>query len=121
MEQTVKLDDLTLTPSEATRKVSVLFDDAEYTLDLTPESAEAFRALFADHDGGKIRALLSGGITAKIVQPAKEKKAGAKTEDEPKPAVVREWAKAEGIEVSEKGRVPADIVNRYKSRSLKPG
>ena len=73
MEKTVTVDDLTGLPSETTHKVSVLFGDAEYTLDLGPESAEAFRALFADHDSAKLRELLTGSpVTAEIIKPSKE-------------------------------------------------
>lgn len=32
---------------------------------------------------------------------------------EPRPAAVREWARAQGLQVSDRGRVPADLVRRY--------
>jgi hypothetical protein len=32
---------------------------------------------------------------------------------------VREWANAQGIEVKDRGRVPADLVARFKTATLK--
>ena len=32
---------------------------------------------------------------------------------------VREWANAQGIEVKDRGRVPADLVARFKAATLK--
>jgi hypothetical protein len=34
-------------------------------------------------------------------------------------AEVREWANARGIEVKDRGRVPADLVARFKAATLK--
>ena len=37
------------------------------------------------------------------------------------PAEVREWAKAQGIEVKDRGRVPAELVARFKAATGKLG
>jgi hypothetical protein len=34
-------------------------------------------------------------------------------------AEVREWANAQGIDVKDRGRVPADLVARFKASTLK--
>ncbi|WTX00800.1 Lsr2 family protein (plasmid) [Streptomycetaceae bacterium NBC_01309] len=33
----------------------------------------------------------------------------------PSPALVREWAQAQGIEVSSRGRIPADVIDKYRA------
>ncbi|MFE3203801.1 histone-like nucleoid-structuring protein Lsr2 [Embleya sp. NPDC055664] len=38
-----------------------------------------------------------------------------KTGDGPDPVKVREWAKAQGIEINARGRVPGDIVAKYQA------
>ncbi|SFE51608.1 Lsr2 family DNA-binding protein [Blastococcus tunisiensis] len=34
---------------------------------------------------------------------------------EPRPAAVREWARAQGLEVSDRGRIPRDLLQRYRT------
>jgi Lsr2 len=33
---------------------------------------------------------------------------------EPAPSAVRKWAKAQGIELSDRGRIPKDVARRYR-------
>ena len=40
--------------------------------------------------------------------------------DGPEPAAVREWARAQGFEVSDRGRTPAEIVQAYARRPGQP-
>ena len=37
----------------------------------------------------------------------------------PNPTVVREWARAQGTEVKDRGRVPAERVARFKAATAK--
>jgi Lsr2 len=114
MEKTITVDDLTGLPSETTHKVSVLFGDAEYTLDLGPESAEAFRALFADHDPAKLRDLLTTPVTAEIIKPSKPKPADKPADDGPTSKEVNEWLKSTGRESEVKhGRASKALKEEY--------
>jgi Lsr2 len=76
---------------------------ASYAIDLTDKEAAGFDAaiaLYLEHaskTGGRRRAASTG---AKGDYSAKE---------------VRVWAKAQGIDVPERGRIPGDIVERYKA------
>jgi len=36
----------------------------------------------------------------------------------PAPADVRAWAKSEGIEVKDKGRIPAELIVKFQTASL---
>ena len=37
------------------------------------------------------------------------------------PTEVRQWAKAQGIEVKDRGRVPAELASRFKAATAKIG
>jgi hypothetical protein len=39
----------------------------------------------------------------------------------PRPAEIREWARARGLQVSDRGRVPADVVRRYLAEASSAG
>jgi hypothetical protein len=76
---------------------------ASYSIDLTDKEAAGFDkavALYLEHatkTGGRRRSASAG---SKSDYSAKE---------------VRVWAKAQGIDVPERGRIPGDIVQRYKA------
>ena len=55
---------------------------------------------------------LGGGLAA---DPAGPPAAGAETRSGLNTTEVREWAKAQGIEVKDRGRVPAELVVKLKA------
>lgn len=78
---------------------------ASFSIDLTDKEAADFDksiALYLEH-GRK-----TGGRR-------KSSSAGSKSDYSAKD--VRIWAKAQGIDVPERGRIPGDIVERYKAAS----
>jgi len=107
--QTLFIDDLD--GSEADGTVRFGLDGADYEIDLSTEHARALRDALeryvsaARRAGGSARRPARGGAKA----PA----AGLNTTE------VREWAKAQGIEVKERGRVPAEVVARYRAATGK--
>ncbi len=46
---------------------------------------------------------------------AKQSAGGGSTASGPDPVKVRAWAKEQGIEVSPRGRIPRDVIERYES------
>ena len=97
---TVELVD-DLTGEVATESVSFGIDGVEYSIDLTEKNAE------------KLREVLSVYVDAgQRVAGRKRRGAGSTgaVSDAPK---VRAWAKENGIEVPERGRIPADVRKQY--------
>ena len=103
--QTLLIDDLDGSEAEGTVRFGL--DGADYEIDLNAEHAQALRDALARYVGAARRA---GGGTR---QPARGgRRARADGVDSTQ---VREWAKAQGIEVKDRGRVPAELVVKFKA------
>src|SRR5580700_126845 len=94
------------------QKIQTLFiddiDGSEYEIDLNAKHAEALRKALAKYvdaarrsSGTARRPARSGGRRASAT--------GVNTTE------VREWAKAQGIDVKDRGRVPAELVVRFRA------
>jgi hypothetical protein len=95
---------------EAEGTVRFALDGAEYEIDLSPEHAEALRRALAPFIGAARRTRATG-------QPTRAgRRAGASGLDTTE---VREWARVQGIEVKDRGRIPADVVARFKAATGK--
>ena len=101
--QTLLIDDLD--GGEAADTVRFGLDGTEYEIDLSAAHSDELRKAMerylahARRTGGTARSAARGHRTSAAVDTAK----------------VREWAKGQGIEVKERGRVPADVVEQYKT------
>jgi Lsr2 len=102
--QTLLIDDLDGSEAEGTVRFGL--DGAEYEIDLNAEHAQALRDALARYVGAARRAA-GGTRPARGGRRARADGAGS-TE-------VREWAKAQGIEVKDRGRVPAELVVKFKA------
>ncbi|GAA5207620.1 histone-like nucleoid-structuring protein Lsr2 [Microbacterium kyungheense] len=103
------VDDIDGTVLEVGDGETILFslDGIAYEIDLSAENAAALRdALSAYTSAG--RRVSSGRSTAPAPAAAGRRRAGQRDL-----GVVREWAKANGFKVSERGRVPASILDAY--------
>lgn len=92
--------------TEATETVTFALDGTTYEIDLNETNAQSLRTSlsgFVTH----ARKVSSGRKAAgrRSAQPAAG--ASSNTKD------VREWAKAQGMEVSERGRISADVQQAY--------
>jgi Lsr2 len=107
--QTLLIDDLDGSEAEGTVRFGL--DGTEYEIDLSAEHAQALRDALARYvsaarqTAGGVRRPARGGRRA----PA----SGLDTTE------VREWAKEQGIEVKDRGRVPAEVVARFKAATGK--
>src|SRR5215472_5552957 len=101
--QTLLIDDLD--GGEAAGTVRFGLDGTEYEIDLSAEHSDELRKALerylahARRTGGTAKRAARGGRGGAALDTAK----------------VREWAKGQGIEVKGRGRVPADVVERYKT------
>ena len=105
--QTLLIDDLD--GGEADSTVRFGLDGTDYEIDLSAKHADALRKALAPYLGAARRT--SGSATRR---PARTTRKAASTAG-PDPTTVREWAKSQGIEVKDRGRVPAELMVKFKA------
>ena len=103
--QTLLIDDLDGGEAEGTVRFGL--DGAEYEIDLNAEHAQALRDELARYVGAARR--VGGGARRPARGGRKASSNGLNTTE------VREWAKAQGIEVKDRGRVPAELVVKFRT------
>src|ERR1700741_3850395 len=103
--QTLFIDDLDGSEAEGTVRFGL--DGADYEIDLNAEHAQALREALARYVQAARRA---GGGSRRLVRGGRKASADGLNTTE-----VREWAKAQGIEVKDRGRVPAELVVKFKA------
>ena len=103
--QALFIDDLDGSAAEGTVRFGL--DGTEYEIDLNEEHAGKLREALARYVGAARRA---NGAARRPVRTGRQAPAGGLNTTE-----VREWAKAQGIEVKDRGRVPAELVVKFKA------
>jgi hypothetical protein len=103
--QTLFIDDLDGSPAEGT--VRVALDGKSYEIDLSGEHAQA------------LRGALSRYIDAARRAPGTQRPARARrrkpSAGDPDSTEVRDWARSQGIDVKDRGRIPAELVVKFKA------
>jgi len=102
--QTVFIDDLDGSAAEGTVRFGL--DGTEYEIDLNAKHAQELRDALARYAGAARRVGGTGRRSARGVRRGSA--SGLNTTE------IREWAKAQGIEVKDRGRVPAELVVKFK-------
>ena len=95
-------DDLTGGPAEQT--IRFAFDGTDYEIDLNAKNAAAFGkqlAPYAEH--------------ARRAGRAPSRRPGRTTGSRQRPGDIRTWAKEHGLAVSERGRIPATVLEQYRA------
>ena len=103
--QTLLIDDLDSSPAEVT--VRFALDGAHYEIDLNAVHAVELRTALARYTAAARK------VNGTSRQPARN--TGTATTNGLNPTEIREWAKANGFDIKERGRVPADVVTRFRS------
>ncbi len=105
--QILLIDDLDGGQAEDTVRFGL--DGADYEIDLSAEHAEALRKALAPY--------VSAARRAPAAAARRPGRSGRRTTNvgAPDPTSVREWAKSQGIEVKDRGRVPAELVAKFKA------
>ncbi len=95
------------TPGDET--VSFSLDGVGYEVDLCSEHAAGLRDALAPYVGAgrRVGGRASGGRRGRSA--ARGGSAGNRSAD------IRAWARAKGIEISERGRIPASVVEQYEA------
>ena len=105
--QTLFIDDIDGSEAEGTVRFGL--DGAEYEIDLNAKHAEALRKSLAKYIDAARR---SSGAARRPTRSARRASASGVNTTE-----VREWAKAQGYEVKDRGRVPAELVVKFRAAS----
>ena len=109
--QTLFIDDLDGSAAEGTVRFGL--DGAEYEIDLNAGHAKELRDALARYVDAARRV---GGSARKPARGTRRGSAGGLDTTE-----VREWARAQGIEVKDRGRVPADLVVKFRAANGQHG
>ena len=106
--QTLFIDDLDGSDAEGTVRFGL--DGSEYEIDLNAKHAQQLRDALARYVGAARRV---GGARRPARGGRRASASGLNTSE------VREWARAQGIEVKDRGRVPAEVVVKFKAATDK--
>ena len=108
--QTLFIDDLDGSTAEGTVRFGL--DGTEYEIDLNAGHAKELRDVLARYVDAARRA----GGARKPARGSRRAAAGGLNTTE-----VREWARAQGIEVKDRGRVPAGLMVKFRSATGQRG
>jgi hypothetical protein len=103
--QTLFVDDLDGSEAEGTVRFGL--DGTEYEIDLNAQHAQQLRDALARYVTAGRRV---GAGTRRPARGGRKAQPNALNTTE-----VREWAKAQGIDVKDRGRVPAELVVKFKA------
>jgi hypothetical protein len=107
--QTVFIDDLDGTEADGTVRFGL--DGTEYEIDLNADDTQQLREALAPYVGA---GRLVSGSTRRPARPGRRRQASG-----PNTTEVREWAKAQGIDVKDRGRIPAELIVKFSAATEK--
>lgn len=103
------IDDLDGAPAEDGQTVSFALDGVTYEIDLREENATKLRDSLADFVAS---ARKTGGRAKRGTAPATRRVvAEARTKEQTK--AIREWARNNGRNLSDRGRIPTNIIEAF--------
>ncbi len=104
--QTLFIDDIDGSEAEGTVRFS--FDGTDYEIDLSSAHADELRQ-------GLAKYMSAGRKVSSTARRTTRSGARRTSTGEPNPSDVRDWAKSQGIEVKDRGRVPSELVVKFKA------
>lgn len=99
--------------SEAEETVEFGLDGVSYEIDLSSDNAEELRDALAQYVEHARR---SGG-RKRVGRPAVKAPGRSATVDREQNQAIRAWARKNGYEVSDRGRIPSEVVDAYHKRN----
>ncbi len=109
------IDDLDGTTSDSIQTVEFGLDGVMYEIDLNDDNAGKLRDHLAEfvgsarRTGGRARR----GMASSLTRPAGSGRSREQTQ------AIREWAKKNGHDVSDRGRIPANIIDAFEAQAGK--
>jgi hypothetical protein len=107
--QTLFIDDIDGSQAEGTVRFGL--DGAHYEIDLNAAHAQDLRTTLARYTAAGRK------VASSTRRPART--SGRTAADGLSTTEVRVWAKANGIEIKERGRVPADVIAKFRAATGK--
>jgi hypothetical protein len=102
--QTLFIDDLDGSPADGTIRFEL--DGTSYEIDLSTGHAQALRAALSPYAD----AARPAPGTRRPARPRRKPGDGG-----PDSTQVRDWARSQGIKVKDRGRIPADLIVKFKA------
>lgn len=94
---------------EATQSVDFAIDGVNYKIDLSDENAEALRDRLAPFVESARK------VTASRTAKTYTRRQGRAPLGRAQSQAIREWARANGEKVSDRGRIPAELATRFQA------
>lgn len=98
--------------SEADETVDFALDGAQYQIDLSQDNAERLREVFGEF----ISAARRSGRKRGPGRPRGGTGGRSATADREQNQAIREWARKNGYDISERGRIPSEVLDAYHGR-----
>lgn len=106
---TTLIDDLD--GGTAHETIDFALDGKQYEIDLSEGNASTLREILAQYASAARKAMGGSSRNARKVQ-------GSPADDRQRNQAIREWAHANGMKVSERGRIPAEVIDAYQESRL---
>lgn len=106
------IDDLD--QGEADETVKFGLDGVQYEIDLSAKNATRLREALAPYVDAGTKAGRAAGVAARL-SPARRR--SAQSADREQNKAIREWARGQGKSISDRGRIPEEIVAEYHTRA----
>jgi len=103
--------------SQASESVTFALDGASYEIDLSDGNADKLRDALAGYvaNARRVDGARRGPGRPKAVKPAKVARGARTAPDREQTAAIREWARSNGHEVSERGRLSASVLAAFEA------
>ncbi|BCJ43259.1 Lsr2 family protein [Actinoplanes oblitus] len=98
--------------TEADETVKFALDGIQYEIDLSEKNAAELREVFAPYLSAGTK-VARGGV---VVGGRAARGRGGAAADREQNKAIREWAKKAGYDISDRGRIPQEIVDEYHSK-----
>lgn len=99
---------------DADETVTFALDGTQYNIDLSKKNAAKLRDAVAKYVSAGTKVGRIGGAPARVAGVSGR---GSARADRDQNRAIREWAQAKGIEMSDRGRIKQEIVERYQAEA----
>jgi len=97
---------------DADETVKFALDGIQFEIDLSEKNAAELREVFAQYVGAGTK-VARGGV---VVGGRAARGRGGAAADREQNKAIREWAKKAGYDISDRGRIPQEIVDEYHAK-----
>ena len=111
--QIIKTDDLENSDVPADETITFALDGTTYEIDLSEKNAADLRDTFARYVGAARKVTRGGGGPSPRSSPRQPAHRGRM--DREQAGAIRDWARKNGHNVSDRGRIPASVVDAYEA------